>query len=254
MFVLEGTCGYASLVGKYIGQIIREVIGLGLSRFYLIIILFVASAFVHIETVYSEQGYSFHRDFLIQRMMIAKIREFSGDITAKTLIKGLAEEAIKDGIEIPKWSYDKSLRISLKDLKNYEKEGSNKYDSLILEASGIYALSPALIKAVIKAESDFINDAISHKGAQGLCQLMPDTSKELGVINPFNPQSNIFGGAKLLKKHLEEFGSIKKTLIAYNAGPKWVRKRKGIPKETRIYIRRVISYYHKYKRDAGLYF
>ncbi len=228
---------------------------MSLSRLcFFVVIWFVACSFVHIEMVYSEQGHSFYRNFLIQRMMIAKIREFRGDTTAKTLIRDLTEEAIKDGIEIPKWSYDKSLRISVKNLKNYEKAYSNKYDTLILEASGIYALSPALIKAVIKAESDFINDAISHKGAQGLCQLMPDTSKELGVINPFNPQSNIFGGAKLLKKHLEEFGSIKKTLIAYNAGPEWVRKRKGIPKETRIYIRRVISYYHKYKRDTGLYF
>lgn len=78
---------------------------------------------------------------------------------------------------------------------------------------------------------------------------MPNTSKELGVINPFNPHSNIHGGARLLRKHLEEFGSIKKTLIASNAGPDWVRKRKGSPKETRTYIRRVINYYHKYKRD-----
>jgi len=228
---------------------------MGLSRFYFfIVILFVTSVSVHIEKVYSEQGHSFYRDFLIQRMMIAKIREFRGDSTAKTLIKGLAEEAINDGIEIPKWSYDKSLRISVKDFKNYEKADSNKYNRLILEASKTYGLSPALIKAVIKVESDFFNDAISYKGAQGLCQLMPDTSKELGVINPFNPHSNISGGARLLRKHLEEFGSIKKTLIAYNAGPEWVRKRKGIPKETRTYIKRVINYYHKYKRDQGLYF
>ena len=53
----------------------------------------------------------------------------------------------------------------------------------------------------------------------------------------------------LLRKYLDEFKSLKKTLIAYNARPTWVRKRKGIPKETRIYIRRVINYYHIYKKE-----
>jgi soluble lytic murein transglycosylase-like protein len=239
----------------YIIVLIQDAIGLCLSRFcYFIIVLCVISPFMCIEKAYSEQSHSFYQDFLTQRMMIAKIREFRGDITAKTLLKSLSQEAVKAGMAIPTWSHPQSWKVSVKDLKVYEKSETNEYDGLIVEASRTYVLSPALIKAVIKAESDFIKDAISHKGAQGLCQLMPGTSRELNVINPFNPRSNIFGGAKLLRKHLDEFGSIKKTLIAYNAGPEWVRKRKGIPKETRTYIRRVIKYYHKYKKDKGLYF
>ena len=78
-------------------------------------------------------------------------------------------------------------------------------------------------------------------------QLMPDTADDIGVHNAFDPRANIFGGSRLLRRYLDEFRSLKKTLVAYNAGPTWVRKRKGIPKETKIYIRRVINYYHIYK-------
>ena len=119
-----------------------------------------------------------------------------------------------------------------------------------MKASKRYRLSPPLIKAVIKVESGFVNGAISHAGAQGLIQLMPDTANEIDVLNSFDPQANILGGSRLLKKYLTEFGSLKKALIAYNAGPNWVRKKKGIPKETRRYIRKVIGYYRMYKRET----
>ncbi len=80
-------------------------------------------------------------------------------------------------------------------------------------------------------------------------QLMPGTAREINVLDPLDPRANIFGGSRLLRKYLDEFGSLKKTLIAYNAGPGWVRKRKGMPGETRKYIRRVIRYYNIYKRE-----
>ena len=84
-------------------------------------------------------------------------------------------------------------------------------------------------------------DAVSNKGAQGLMQLMPETADDIGVGNPFDPKANIFGGTRLLKKHLLEFRSLKKSLIAYNAGPEWVGKNRRVPKETRDYIRKVIA-------------
>ena len=122
-----------------------------------------------------------------------------------------------------------------------------QYEPLVLKASKIYDLPPALIKAVIHVESAFVKDAVSKKGAQGLMQLMPGTADDIGVNNPFDPKANIFGGAKLIKRYLNEFRSLKKTLIAYNAGPVWVRKNRGVPKETRDYIRKVITQYENYK-------
>lgn len=220
-----------------------------LKSFSSIVIFFYTGFFMHVGMVHADQMDLFYKDFLIQRMRIAKIREFRGDITAKALLASLVKEAKEIGVELPKWSCLEHLReVSQKNFRAGEKVDYKKYDPLIRKASSIYEIPPALIKAVIHAESAFINDAISHQGAQGLMQLMPDTADEIDVQNAFDPRANIFGGSRLLRRYLNEFGSLKKTLIAYNAGPAWVRKRKGIPKETKIYIKRVINYYHIYKR------
>lgn len=219
--------------------------------FSIIVLLFIWP-FFHFETVHADQTDSFYKDFLIQRMMIAKIREFRGDVTGKTLLMSLAKEAKNIGMKLPKWSHSEPLEGPFKyNSRVREKVNANfkRYNPLIHKASRTYDLPPALIKAVIHAESAFVNDAISHKGAQGLMQLMPGTADDIGIKNAFDPGANIFGGSKLLRKYLNEFGSLKKSLIAYNAGPEWVRKRKGVPKETRTYIRRVIKYYHTYKRQ-----
>ena len=185
---------------------------MNLSRFFFFtIILLCLWAFFQVEEVHSEQDDLFYRDFLVQKMMIAKIREFRGDVTAKSLFQSLAKEAKDIGIKLPKWSHSEPLEGVLKyTLKAREKVNSKKYDPLIRKASRIYELPPALIKAVIHAESAFIHDAISHKGAQGLMQLMPDTADEIGVHNAFDPMANILGGSKLLRRYLNEFGSLKK--------------------------------------------
>ena len=217
-----------------------------------IIVLLFAWPFFHCEVIHADQMDSFHKDFLVQRMMIAKIREFRGDVTARPLLVSLTKEAKNIGMKPPKWSHSEPLIENFK----YNSRARNKvntkfkrYNPLIFKASRTYDLPPALIKAVIHAESAFVNGAISRKGAQGLMQLMPGTADDIGVKNAFDPRANIFGGSKLLRKYLNEFGSLKKSLIAYNAGPEWVRKRKGLPNETRTYIRRVIKYYHSYKRQ-----
>lgn len=220
--------------------------------FSVIVLLFICP-FFHFETVHADQTDSFYKDFLIQRMMIAKIREFRGDVTAKALLMSLANEAKNIGMKLPKWSRSEPLEGPFKYNSGVREKKINtnfkRYNPLIYKASRTYDLPPALVKAVIHTESAFVNDAISHKGAQGLMQLMPGTADEIGVKNAFDPRANIFGGSKLLRRYLNEFGSLKKSLIAYNAGPEWVRKRKGLPKETRTYIRRVINYYHAYKRQ-----
>ena len=83
-----------------------------------------------------------------------------------------------------------------------QKRSLDQYDDLITRASKTYCLSPALIKAVIKVESGFIEDAVSHAGAQGLMQLMPDTAKDLKIVDVFDPGINIFGGTRLLREHI----------------------------------------------------
>ncbi|HID10467.1 MAG TPA: hypothetical protein EYP17_04095 [Candidatus Latescibacteria bacterium] len=214
----------------------------------LLVGLLCAPSLIPIERVHAEP---FYENFLIQRMMIAKVREFRGDPMAESLLQTLSKEAIARGVRLPKWAGSGTRRAFYKHRVGAgRKADPRRYNAIIQKASETYNLPPALIKAVIHAESSFAEGAVSKRGAQGLMQLMPHTAKRIGVQDPFDPRANIFGGSRLLRRYLDEFGSLKKALIAYNAGPHWVRQRKGVPKETRIYIRRVINYYTRYK-DGG---
>ena len=116
----------------------------------------------------------------------------------------------------------------------------------IYAAARKYDLTPELLRGVIRAESNFEVRAVSHAGAQGLMQLMPQTAKELGVENPFDISQNIDGGARYLRKMLDKFGGdIKLALAAYNAGPGAVEKYGGqIPpyRETEQYVSRVLRF------------
>ncbi len=112
-----------------------------------------------------------------------------------------------------------------------------------------YNIDPNLIKAIIKAESGFDRYAVSKKGAQGLMQLMPDTAREMRVSDPFNPEQNIAGGVRYLRKLLKMFnGDLVLSLAAYNAGPGQVKRSGGVPQfsETKSYIKRVLSYYDRF--------
>ncbi len=108
---------------------------------------------------------------------------------------------------------------------------------------------PALVHAIIKAESNGQRKAVSPKGAKGVMQLMPFTSKRLQVADPFDPIENIEGGIKYIKELLVAFeGNLTNTVAAYNAGPAAVRKYGGVPpyQETRLYVRRVMDLYRQY--------
>lgn len=110
-------------------------------------------------------------------------------------------------------------------------------------------LPPALVHAIIKAESNGQRKAVSSKGAKGVMQLMPFTSKRLRVADPFDPIENIEGGIKYIKELLVAFeGDLTNTVAAYNAGPAAVRKYGGVPpyEETRLYVRRVMDLYRQY--------
>jgi soluble lytic murein transglycosylase-like protein len=124
------------------------------------------------------------------------------------------------------------------------------FNPIILEVAGRHEMDPALIKAIIMAESGHNPKAVSKRGAKGLMQLMPVTAKSLGVEDVFDPEHNIKAGVVYFKKLLNQFnGDVKLALAAYNAGSRKVRKYKGIPpfKATRIYIRKVFKYYELYK-------
>ncbi|MEY4701302.1 MAG: hypothetical protein RL326_1489 [Pseudomonadota bacterium] len=124
----------------------------------------------------------------------------------------------------------------------------SQYDNVIVEAAGIHRVDPALVKAVIHAESAFNPRAVSPKGARGLMQLMPGTARMLGVTNSFSPTSNIHGGTRYLAQLLRRYRNEAHAIAAYNAGFVPVDRYNGIPpySETREYVRRVLQLKKKY--------
>lgn len=124
------------------------------------------------------------------------------------------------------------------------------FDHYIAEASKKHGVSFPLVKAIIKAESDFNPRAISRKGALGLMQIMPENLEILQISDPFDPWENIMGGTRYFKMMLKRFnGKLPLSLAAYNAGPTTVDRYQSIPpfKETENYIEKVMMYYYSYK-------
>ncbi|RLA92384.1 MAG: lytic transglycosylase [Deltaproteobacteria bacterium] len=138
----------------------------------------------------------------------------------------------------------------------HTKYSDSQYDHIIREVSAKYGVDTDLVRAVIKAESDFNPFVISRKGARGLMQLMPETARDMKVKNVFNPRENIEGGVKYLRRLLNMFNNnLPLTLAAYNAGENAVKEYNyKIPpyKETRDYIRKVLYYLREYKNRKAL--
>ena len=128
-----------------------------------------------------------------------------------------------------------------------------QYDKIISDAAGKFNLDVALIKAVIKAESNFNHHAVSPAGAKGLMQLMPQTASALKVDDVFHPGDNIEGGARYLRYLLNLYrGNLTLALAAYNAGEGAVAKYNyGVPpyRETQNYIRRVLAFYDSFSKS-----
>lgn len=126
------------------------------------------------------------------------------------------------------------------------------FTDIIDRAAKQHEVDPALVRAVIHAESAFSPNALSPKGAQGLMQLMPATAEELGVRDAFLPEQNIDGGVRYLAWLLAQHdGDTRLATAAYNAGPGAVRRHQGVPpfSETKTYIKRV-DILHKRYREA----
>jgi len=134
-------------------------------------------------------------------------------------------------------------------------------DAAIEQAASRHNVDASLVRAVIKVESNFNPNAVSHKGAMGLMQLMPQMARQLKVTNPFDPQQNVDAGVRHLKQLMESYGGdVKLTLAAYNAGQGAVARSAGVPRfaETRLYVKRITQLYYggsgSYLDGSGSYF
>lgn len=143
---------------------------------------------------------------------------------------------------------DKRYRLYIRTPRERASAYIKKYEDIIYQASSRFGVASSLIKAIIKAESDFDHKAVSHKGAKGLMQLMPETAGAMKVNDPYDPEENIFGGTRYLSQLLTRFRDIKKALAAYNAGPDVVEKYNGLPPiaETQSFVKKVLNYYRRY--------
>lgn len=123
------------------------------------------------------------------------------------------------------------------------------YDAMIERTARIYAVDPALVKAVVHAESGFNPHAVSVKGASGLMQLMPDTADRYGIKDVFDPKQNLRGGVLHLRRLLKKYkNNHTLALAAYNAGEEAVARHRGVPpySETQGYVRKVVKFKTRY--------
>ncbi|MEW6543160.1 MAG: lytic transglycosylase domain-containing protein [Nitrospirota bacterium] len=130
----------------------------------------------------------------------------------------------------------------------------NRWEGAIARQARLHRLDPALVRAVIKAESDFDPSVVSRAGAMGLMQLMPDTALALNVRNPYDPEQNISGGVRHLRYLVDRFnGNLPLALAAYNAGENRVERHRALPpiQETRDYVSKVLRLYRDFRRDEA---
>lgn len=150
---------------------------------------------------------------------------------------------------IKTWKGWQQIKVNFHDLS----KNRVKYSPTIAQAAKIHRLPPALLHAVITAESAYNPDAVSTAGAVGLMQLMPGTAQRYGVQNRRDPIANVAGGTRYLRDLLTMFdGNVVLALAAYNAGENAViSSGRRIPriKETETYVQRVLQYYNDYKRQ-----
>jgi len=123
----------------------------------------------------------------------------------------------------------------------------SRFDPSISEAAHKYRVPPSLIRAIIRAESNFDPYAVSEAGACGLMQIMPETARDLGMADAFDPRDNILGGVRYFTELLRQFrGSVPLALAAYNAGPTRVSSLGSVPPihETERFVHKVMEYFN----------
>src|SRR5215813_1552201 len=146
-------------------------------------------------------------------------------------------------------------KIEIESSRFHTTLSERELEPVIRRHSSQHQLHPALIRAVIKAESDFDPRAVSRSGAIGLMQLMPQTAVRLDVRDMYDPDDNVGGGTKYLRQLLDRFhGNLPLALAAYNAGENAVDRYQTLPPydETRQYVRKVLRYYRTFLVRDGV--
>jgi len=146
-------------------------------------------------------------------------------------------------------------KIELESAQFHPILSERELEPVIRRHSSQQQLHPALIRAVIKAESNFDPRAVSRAGAVGLMQLMPQTAVRLDVRDLYDPEDNVAGGTKYLRQLLDRFhGNLPLALAAYNAGETIVERYQALPPidETRQYVRKVLRYYRTFLVRDGV--
>ncbi|HYD49667.1 MAG TPA: lytic transglycosylase domain-containing protein [Terriglobales bacterium] len=150
------------------------------------------------------------------------------------------------------WNW-RSLRFERVSVGRTDGARRKLFDPIIKEAAQRHKLEVALVKAVIRAESDFVPHAVSPAGALGLMQLMPATARMHKIYRIFEPRQNVEGGTRHLRYLMDRFnGNMRLALAAYNAGEGAVDKYGGIPpyRETQTYVQRVLQYRNRYLTEG----
>lgn len=137
---------------------------------------------------------------------------------------------------------DKPIQIA------HSSEQKRRIIWMIKRVAHEYRIDHHLIQAVVQVESNYNPRAVSSSGAKGLMQLMPETQRDLGVRNAFDPWDNLRGGTRYLRHQIQHFGSVRKALWAYHCGPSRVKAR-TVPHQSRHYADRVIRIYWTLKKQ-----
>lgn len=154
-------------------------------------------------------------------------------------------KVLKKEVEVANKQVDGQDSKIAREPETAKEAGKTSLRSIFERAAEKYDISYDFLVAVAKAESDFNPRCVSSAGAQGIMQVMPYEQKELGIKDPYDPEQNIMGAAKLLKAHLKKFnGDYILAAAAYNAGSGRVQKYGGVPpiKETQNYVKKIQSF------------
>ena len=193
----------------------------------------------------------------VKEIQPMRVKEISNQLTSiqgkkfnDIMNKAISPDNKNETIQESKATKDNNGVTPHRSSSEKTQHGVTDLKAIIQKAGAKYNVPEKLINSVIRTESAFNPKAVSKAGAMGLMQLMPQTAKEYGVTDAFDPKQNIFAGTKHLRGLMDRFkGDLPLSLAAYNAGARRVIESNGIPdiRETKNYVKSVINHYQKIK-------